>query len=434
MASIYDLTPKIGEYLDPHLLLPVLNFMQDQELYPAVEIQRAKMGILLEKTNMVDYAGDIYEQIKPDALDFPDIDMDQKKQELIAKLSDVTGKCHKFIALRKDEKLRHFMTENQFNAPYLEEHHGITKEDIDAIYYYAKFQYECGKYDLAIDFLDPFRVLNRDPHKDIMALWGKLSSEILMSKWSEAEHDIGQIRDAIETLSTSPLKQLQHRLWLIHWSLFVYFHRPNGAVALLDFFLGNERYLRAIELKAPWILRYLTVAAILTKHRLPELVKMVKQESANYSDPITEFIRYLYVKFDFDSAEKELEKCENVLESDYFVQKRIVPEFMNNARLAICEVFCKIHSTIDIAMMSKKLRLSMEESEWWIVNLIRAAKLDAKIDSARNTVIVTSQAPSVYQQLLDKTNTLSLRADALASIVDRGKIQAQRAAEAHGEQ
>jgi len=258
-----------------------------------------------------------------------------------------------------------------------------------------------------------------------------------MSNWNEAEHDIGLIREAIEDprVTQNPLKQLQLRLWLIHWSLFVYFHRPNGTTAMLDFFLGNERYLRAIELKAPWILRYLTVAAILTKHRLSDLVRIVKQESANYSDPITEFIRCLYVKFDFEGAEKELEKCETILQKDYFVQdiesedvgtKRILHEFMNNARFAICEAFCKIHSTIDIGMMAKKLRLSMEESEWWIVNLIRGAKLDAKIDSAKNLGIVTSQAPSVYQQLLDKTKTLSLRAGVLASNLERGKVQAQK--------
>jgi len=394
-------------------------------LYPAVEIQTARLEVLLEKTNMVDYADDIYQQLYN--TNVPTLEMERKKANLLAKLSDVQTNCEKFITLRKDnEKLRQIISENQFNAGFLEEEHGILKEDVDAIFAYAKFQYECGKYDMAIDFLDPFRSLNSDPNKDFMALWGKLSSEILMSKWSEAEYDIGLLRDAIELAVVNPLKQLQHRLWLIHWSLFVYFHRPNGAVLLLDFFLGNERYLRAIELKAPWILRYLTVATILAKHRLPELVRIVKQETANYSDPITEFIRRLYVRFDFDGAEKELEKCETILKNDYFVQERIVPEFMNNARLAVCEAFCKIHSTIDIGMMSKKLRLSMEESEWWIVNLIRAAKLDAKIDSARNTVIVTSQAPSVYQQLLDKTKTLALRAGVLASNIERGKIHAQK--------
>jgi len=353
----------------------------------------------------------------------------------------VKYKSKKFIELRKEEdKLRQLIKDNQFNTQYLEENFGIKKEDIDSLYTYAKFQYECGRYDEAIDYLAQYRrlILDTDPPKELMSLWGILASLILMSRWREAEDHIVIIRDLIEDqkLSHNPLKQLQLRLWLIHWSLFVYFHssEPNGFIGMLDFFLGNDRYLRAIELKAPWILRYLTVAAILKKHRLTDLVRIIKQESANYSDPITEYIRCLYVKFDFEGAERELEKCEDILKKDYFIKdpesdvppKEILLEFMNNARYSICEAFCKIHSTIDIKMMSNKLRLPVQESEWWIVNLIRGAKLDAKIDSAKDLVIVSSQAPSVYQQLLDKTKTLSLRASVLASNLERGKIKNQK--------
>jgi len=403
--------------------------MQDNELYPTEEMLQAKID-LLSKTNMVDYAGDVYKELHKK--DLPE-EMEAKKSDLINKLEEVETNCQKMIDLKKDEKKLNELKENHlFNAVYLEEHFNINKEDIDAVYPYAKFQYECGKYDSAIEYLELFVALNIDPQKGLMALWGKLASEILMSKWDKAENDINQIRDAIEDprLSLNPLKQLQQRLWLIHWSLFVYFHQPNASVTMLDLFLTNERYLRAIEFKAPWMLRYLTVAAILTKHRLPELVKLIKQECPNnYSDPVTEFIRLLYVKFDFDGAEKVLEKCEFVLNADYFVKepesegRQIVSEFLRAGRLAICEAFCKIHSTISITMMANKLGLELEEAEWWIVNLIRGAKLDAKIDSANNLVIVSSQVPSVYQQLIDKTKTLSLRASVLASNIERGKGQ-----------
>jgi len=282
--------------------------------------------------------------------------------------------------------------------------------------------------------LEQYRLFSSNKEKDFIALWGKLACEILTSSWNQAEMDIAIIRDLIEEkFEKDPTKQLQYRLWLIHWSLFVYFNLPNGLTSMLDFFLGNEKYLRAIEFKAPWILRYLTVAAILTKHRLPDLAKFIKQDSTNYADPLTDFIRLLFIKFDFDGAEAELKKCELVLDNDYIVQnpngdrkENLTQEFITNARYAICESFCKIHSTIDIGMMAKKLGKSMEESETWIVNLISSSKLDAKIDSANNRVIVSSQVPSVYQQLLDKTKTLSLRSSLLASNIERGKIQAQR--------
>jgi len=162
----------------------------------------------------------------------------------MSKLDEVKTKAGKFFEL-EEKKLGQ---ENLFNVQFLEENHGITKEDTEALYTYAKFQYECGEYEVSIYYLSWFRSLNSDPQKDSMATWGILASVILMSRWKEAEHEIGKIREAIEDpkVTLSPLKQLQLRLWLIHWSLFVYFHLPNGAALIIDFFLGNERYLRAI--------------------------------------------------------------------------------------------------------------------------------------------------------------------------------------------
>jgi len=93
----YDLTPKIGEYLDLHLLFPLLNFMQDNELYPTEEMLQAKID-LLSKTNMVDYAGDVYMELHKK--DLPE-EMEAKKSELINKLEEVETNCQKMIDLKK---------------------------------------------------------------------------------------------------------------------------------------------------------------------------------------------------------------------------------------------------------------------------------------------------------------------------------------------
>jgi translation initiation factor 3 subunit E len=39
-------------------------------------------------------------------------------------------------------------------------------------------------------------------------------------------------------------------------------------------------------------------------------------------------------------------------------------------------------------MLAEKLNMSPEDAERWIVNLIRNAKLDAKIDSKQGTVVM----------------------------------------------
>lgn len=56
-------------------------------------------------------------------------------------------------------------------------------------------------------------------------------------------------------------------------------------------------------------------------------------------------------------------------------------DFIENARLFIFETFCRIHQCISIKMLAEKLNMTPEEAERWIVNLIRNARLDAKIDS-----------------------------------------------------
>lgn len=59
------------------------------------------------------------------------------------------------------------------------------------------------------------------------------------------------------------------------------------------------------------------------------------------------------------------------------------------------------------------------EAECWIVNLIRNARLDAKIDSKLGHVVMGTQPLSPYQQLVEKIDSLSVRSDALTGLVER---------------
>jgi len=180
----------------------------------------------------------------------------------------------------------------------------------------------------------------------------------------------------------------------------------------------NDRYLNAIQTTCPHILRYLTTAAITNKRRrnvLKDLVKIINQESYTYRDPITEFLEELYINFDFEAAQTKLRLCGKVLVNDFFLVA-CRDEFMENARLCIFETYCRIHQKIDIGMLAEKLDMTEpDEAERWIVNLIRNARLDAKIDSAANHIIMGAQNPSVYQQVIEKTRGLSFRSHVLAN-------------------
>ena len=72
----------------------------------------------------------------------------------------------------------------------------------------------------------------------------------------------------------------------------------------------------------------------------------------------------------------------------------------------IFETFCRIHQCISIEMLAQKLNMKPTEAERWIVNLIRQAKPDVKIDSQHGHVVMGTQTTSPYQQLIESSRLM----------------------------
>merc|ERR1712080_801656 len=309
---------------------------------------------------------------------------------------------------------------------FLEEKYDFKPEMTEKLYNNAKFQYECGNYSGAAQYLYLYRLLVPSHDQNyVSALWGKLASEILMQNWEQALEDQQRLKEYLDTTVTvSSLQQLQSRTWLIHWSLFVFFNHAKGRDLIIELFLYQKQYLNAIQTTCPWILRYLSTAVIINKNSrrnvMKDLVKVIQEESYTYKDPITPFIEDLYVNFNFDGAQQKLRQCEEVLESDFFLVS-CLNDFIENSRLMIFETFCRIHQCISISMLAEKLNMNPNEAEKWIVNLIRQAKLDAKIDSQQGHVVMGTQTTSPYQQLIEKTKALSFRSQMLQLNVEKKK-------------
>ena len=229
-------------------------------------------------------------------------------------------------------------------------------------------------------------MLSTDTDLNTSAHWGKLASDILTGKWDVALEELNTLRETLDaragaapiTSSSAgatpsshvepPLGTLHSRTWLVHWSLFVYFNHPAGRTLLLETFL-SPAYLNTIQSAAPWVLRYLAVAAVLSRrsqaasaaaatpvssrvrHAIREVVKVVQLEEYQYSDPVTKFLKELYVEFDFEAAQRQLQLAERVVGNDFFLSE-IREEFLDNARYLISEAYCRIHQRIDIAYVS----------------------------------------------------------------------------------
>merc|ERR1719153_1171686 len=299
-----------------------------------------------------------------------------------------------------------------------------------------EFQHECGTYSGASEYLYFHRILVQPTDKNYLnGMWGKLASEILMQNWDTALEDLKRLQQFIdESTFGSSLQTLQQRTWLIHWSLFVFFNHPKGRDLIIELFLYQKQYLNAIQTTCPWILRYLSTAVITNKSSrrnvMKDLIKVIQEESYTYQDPITSFIEDLYVNFDFDGAQQKLRDCETVLINDFFLVA-CLDDFIENSRMMIFETFCRIHQCISNAMLAEKLNMTTEEAERWIVNLIRNAKLDAKIDSKQGTVVMGVGTNSPYQQLIEKTKALSFRSQMLLMNIEKKK-KAPRCAQLGG--
>jgi translation initiation factor 3 subunit E len=56
-------------------------------------------------------------------------------------------------------------------------------EQVDALYHYAKWEFECGNYSAAAEHLYFFRMLSTHPERTISAQWGKVAADILLQVW-----------------------------------------------------------------------------------------------------------------------------------------------------------------------------------------------------------------------------------------------------------
>jgi translation initiation factor 3 subunit E len=350
----------------------------------------------------------------------------------------------------------------------------ITAEVVETYRELARYNFDCGHYQDARDMLEnyislfakpPIKAQGNDDDDDLMGdnrrqnqqntndkdtgnssiyyltsvtpnllqvLWGRLACEILVEDWEAASVAVDAVKTGIESMMTSnqitSLVALQQRTWLLHWSLFVYWNdsAKGGLEHLVELF-HSERYKQAITTNAPHLLRYLTAAVLLCKRRVTkkaaagsnfEARRLMKNlinvmQDCEYTDPIVEFVNCLCVKFDFESAQTKLAECERVLATDFFLCHQTAL-FMEEARVFVFENYCRIHNKIDLRALGEKLAMDQDQAERWIVDLIRNADLDAKIDSEEGCVVMGGSPQSIYEQVMERTRDLNVRSATLA--------------------
>lgn len=474
----WDLTSAVAPYLDRHMMFPLLEYLDSLInsgviSYQTKDVAAARLA-LLRPTHMVDYAIDIHKTLSPDAA--VPAEMEQQKKDVYQRLGELREGCQSLNDLCQNEAERNKLkSSGQWSVEGLSQATDVTPEMIDTYRQLAKYNFDCGDYQASRNMLENYISLfasppaaaptNQDdddlvlhstktehnkPSDDqttgnpaiyyltslstdmLQVLWGKLACEILVEDWEAASVAVEATKTALESLVSSgdlsPLNALQQRTWLLHWSLFVYWNdsAKGGLEHMVDLF-HSERYKQAITTNAPHLLRYLTAAVLLCKRRVTKTAmnsnnsdarRLMKNlinvmQDCEYSDPIVEFVNCLCVKFDFDSAQLKLQECEKVLQTDFFLCKQTAL-FMEEARVFVFENYCRIHNKIDLKALGEKLAMNQDEAERWIVDLIRNADLDAKIDSEEGCVVMGGNVQSIYEQVMERTRDLNVRSATLS--------------------
>ncbi|CAD7936876.1 unnamed protein product [Amoebophrya sp. A120] len=459
--SKYDLTPKLAQFLDSHLLLIVMNGLEKKEVYPAEVIKPEIIEVLRSRTDLVS----ILQDKDPnnnynDELRASADKVEAQKRELAPLLSKLESKG---IGAVENPETGELQSADSSSSSSLHEQLmnvngfqgladlGLSKDHLDGYYTWCLSLYNIGLYDQSIENLAVYEKLyTKVMAKELEILQAQLppgdpvyvqekknfNARLLSVKWgmlagyiateckdAEAAAQILALDEFLEEPGSGLSKKaiLIQRTWLQHWMLFVLFRDGDLESAhsqiqrVMELFL-SEKYLALISLMCPHMLRYAAAVFLLNKKLKPmlkDLIHVLNQDKQNYADPLTEFLLALHQDLDFETAKKKLDELQIACNNDYFLWGDNLTVILANARLAIFSIYCRIHQSVDISTIADKMSMPAEMAEQWIVELIQTGKLSgACIDSDANgtsSVFFPKEETEIYQQVLEKTQNMAFR-------------------------
>ena len=275
----YDLTAKFLQHVDRHLGIPMLQHLASTELFNENDLLKAQYE-LAKGTSMVGFTQELFSQAFPGQK--APAELEKQREEAIATNERLASEVENALNVIEDPNvLSSLKTDKQQNLVWLEQNYKLTLDQINALYRFGYFQFNCGNYAEASSYLYHFRIFSIDPTMTLSAHWGKLASDVLMGNWDQALEELKLLRDQVDSgaggntaisssfddaasIADAPVAPtssesaamagvneglLQKRTWLLHWSLFVYFNHPQGREMLVEHFF-SPAYLSTVQTSA----------------------------------------------------------------------------------------------------------------------------------------------------------------------------------------
>lgn len=153
----HDLLPRMIPHLDRHLMYPILEFLEQQEENDYMEIRKLKFE-LLKETNMTDFVSSLDMEIR--GVDEGAEEWAQKREQVMQKREQLETQTQKLSEMMDNPDITgNLRADKVANLNYLKEQHGVSIEEVNALYDYGQFLYSIGDYTVAAEMLFQYRLL-----------------------------------------------------------------------------------------------------------------------------------------------------------------------------------------------------------------------------------------------------------------------------------
>ena len=312
---------KTWRYLDAHLILPMLDFMEEQKLASETELLQTRIKAV-SSTFMVDYLVELYQEGK---LAVPE-ELAAKKAQVMADFESKQSQLKPLLEVVEKNGTDALKVSSlaDFCLKY-----NLSTDVLDVLFEYSRISYQVGDYKTSSELLKIYRILttSADPQavpteRQMRAMWGSIASYIAQGEWLAASELIAKLIEFFET-STLPKDKFSYGasgLWLIHWATLVSFKLGDKSTLLP--FMMKDRFLNIISISAPYLWRYLSALILLTPldriQSLPvnEMASLITKDAEASQDPINRVVIDLFHNFSFEDT-NGLESVAN--EKDYYL-------------------------------------------------------------------------------------------------------------------
>lgn len=390
--SSFDLTRHFAKYMDPHFLVPVFMFLKTRGVYAPDVADEYLLKLFRSTKYTAEAVAETFPGAPTTGLIAPAVLASEMRALYAACGPKVEEAAADGFATLEADDLRG------------------SSAGLDGLLRLSKGLYQSGQYTLASAALKQYRKCCGSSAEGVAGAWGKLASDVMGGSFEEAHLTRTELGSALDRAQSAKHVTQAQRAWLLHWNLFVCFNRVGGMESLLEVcMLDSNR--QVIQALCPWLVRYVAVAVVLTRRRhvLQPLLSLLREVS--FRDPVVEFVELLLVHFDFEAAQAKLAECGAVFAADYFLGSHVsTPEFVNAAQLHMFQLYCRLHSTASLQFVSKMLGCDVAGAESWVVELIRAGQLKARINSLEGIVVVEPPQSRIHQAVAEKTKSTLSRA------------------------